>query len=110
MTACGASPQSIATELNLSLSELTTVYKDDLDRGLELANARVAKVFFDMATSGEHPTLTMKWMELRGGWTPSSSINVTDHSDAELARDKLLKLMNRSTASKVTTLPLKVAK
>ena len=37
-------------------------YKEDLDHGLEIANAKVAKTFYDLASSGEHPTLTARWI------------------------------------------------
>lgn len=99
MSACGASPRAIALELGIPLDVLTTHYSADLDIGLEVANARVAKTFFDLATSGDHPNATMKWMELRGGWTPSSSLNISTPEDQEQAREKLLKLLNRPTAT-----------
>lgn len=105
MSACGLSPRAIAKELGLSEQELVQSYKDDLDHGLEIANAKVAKVFFDLATSGDHPTLTSKWMELRGGWSSSSNVTLKDDTDAKLAREKLLKLMNRTTAT-TPSLPL----
>lgn len=95
MTACGASPKAISLELNVPLEVITTHYSADMDIGLDIANARVAKVFFDLATSGEHPNATIKWAELRGGWTPTLNQNITTDEDAELARDKLLKLLNR---------------
>ena len=106
-SACGLSPKAIAKEFGLPLDTLTTLYRDDLDHGLEVANAKIAKVFFDLALSGDHPTLTTKWMELRGGWTPSSNLNVQDNSDAEVAREKLLKLLNRSSPPST---PLKAVK
>lgn len=98
-SACGLSPKAIAKEFGLPLEILTTLYKEDLDHGLEVANAKVAKVFFDLAISGEHPQLTKSWMELRGGWTPSSSLQIQDN--AEVAREKLLKLLNRSPSLKL---------
>lgn len=111
MTACGASPQAIARELRIPLATLTSQYKEELDMGLELANAKVAKVFFDLATSGEHPTLTAKWMELRGGWSSSSSLSVTTSEESEVAREKLLRLLNRNpTQAAPSPTPLKAVK
>ena len=97
LAACGASPKAIAAELGIPEATLIAHHTHDMEIGLELANARVAKTFFDMATSGEHPTLTSKWMELRGGWSSSSSLVLHDQrEEAEVAREKLLKLLNRA--------------
>ena len=46
MTACGASPKAISLELNVPLEVITTHYSADMDIGLDIANARVAKVFY----------------------------------------------------------------
>ena len=95
-SACGLSPRAIAKEFSISEEHLLHLYKEDLDHGLEIANAKVAKTFYDLASSGEHPTLTARWMELRAGWSTSSNLTVKDDTDQELAREKLLKLLNRA--------------
>lgn len=110
MSACGLSPRAIAKELGISEATLIQEYREDLDHGLEIANAKVAKVFFDLATSGEHPTLTSKWMELRAGWSTSSNLTLKDDTDAEAAREKLLKLLNRSTSTSPAQLKLASSK
>ena len=104
-SACGLSPKAIAKEFGLQLTTLTSLYKEDLEHGLEIANAKIAKVFFDLALSGDHPNLTSKWMELRGNWSSSSTLNLSSSGEeAEAAREKLLRLLNRSP------LPLKAVK
>lgn len=108
MSACGLSPKAIAKELNIPLETLLSHYREDLEHGLEIANAKVAKVFFDLAVSGDHPTLTAKWMELRAGWASSSSLQITDHTDQDVAREKLLRLLNRGSST--PALPLKAVK
>ncbi len=110
MTACGASPQAIARELGIPLSVLQEDYRTELDLGLEVANAKVAKVFFDLAVSGDHPSLTAKWMELRASWTPSSRLTIQDDTDQDLAREKLLRLMNRTAPTPAPAPPLKAVK
>jgi DNA-binding NarL/FixJ family response regulator len=103
-SACGLSPKAIAKEFGLQESTLLTHYREDLDHGLEVANAKVAKVFFDLAISGEHPSLTAKWMELRANWASSQNLTITNvEEESEIAREKLLKLMNRTSAASVAT-------
>jgi hypothetical protein len=65
--------------------------------GEEEANLRVAQAFFDMATSKEHPQMTLAWMKMRARWTDSlQSTQEEEDVDIEATRQKLLKLINRS--------------
>lgn len=98
----GASEEYIARHLNISQSDLTLHYQKELTLAEEEANIRVAKVFHDLATSGDYPQMTQAWMEMRAGWTRSSlskaSATPEDLEDAhEEARIKLLKLLNRGS-------------
>lgn len=93
----GATPEFIATELKLNTSILTAHYEKDLTLGLEEANVRVARTFFDMATSGEFPAMTLAWMRMRAQWSDNSSPASSDEeslADANAARDKLAALLN----------------
>ena len=94
----GASIEYIATHLNLSTDQVLEFYKKDLDYSTEHANLEVAETFFELATSGEHPNITMAWMRMRAGWkdnpTPTSNTE-DDVVEVEQAREKLLKLLNR---------------
>jgi hypothetical protein len=96
LSGMGASEEFIAAHLNLSVEDLHTHYRTQLIHGQEEANLQVAKTFFDMATSGEHPQMTLAWIKMRAKWSeaPSSIAEEDDNSEA-LARDKLLKLINR---------------
>lgn len=93
----GASEQYIAKKLKLTPAELTQHYSTQLALGPEEANLRVAQTFFDMATSGDFPQMTLAWLKIRGGalWqeTPNT---VEDEADTlDQAKDKLLRLLNR---------------
>ena len=98
----GASEEYIARHLNISPQDLILYYQKELTLAEEEANIRVAKVFHDLATSGDYPQMTQAWMEMRAGWTKSSSAKAPqtqeDLEEAhEEARIKLLKLLNRGS-------------
>lgn len=102
LTGMGASEEFIASHLSLSTQELHLHYKKQLETGREEANLQVAKTFFDLATSGEHPSITLAWMRMRAGWrdapqttTPADQGDLDD--DLRIARDKLGKLLNRGS-------------
>lgn len=94
--ACGASPAVIMRELGLSKEVFNLYYSKEVAIGLDLANARVAKVFFEMASSGDYPTLTLAWMKMRANWKESGSQDSSaDAPDIEEARRKLQSLLSR---------------
>lgn len=102
LSGMGASPEFIAKHLNLSTSDLATHYAKELQHGIEEANLQVAKTFHEMATSGDHPTLTLAWMRMRAGWNDQTNPLATqeeDDSSLDEAKEKLLKLLNRAHAS-----------
>lgn len=97
----GASLEYVSTHLNLSPIDLQTHYAKQIAHAEEEANLRVAKVFHDLATSGDFPQMTQAWMEMRARWSKSQSSTSTQltreeeeaaHQDA---RQKLLRLLNR---------------
>lgn len=97
LTGMGASPEYIAAHLHTTVEELQQHYPKQLTHGLEEANLRVAQAFFEMATSGEHPQMTLAWMKMRARWSdnPISSAQPEDDVEVEEVRQKLLKLINR---------------
>lgn len=102
LSGMGATAEFIATHLGLPLSDLTTHYSKQLQHGIEEANLQVAKVFHEMATSGEHPALTLSWMKMRAGWSDNTNpLSTQEEEDTSLdeAKEKLLKLLNRAHAS-----------
>ena len=97
LTGMGATREYIAHHLSLSVQELEQHYARSLRMGEEEANLRVAQAFFEMATSKEHPQMTLAWMKMRARWTDSAATSQEeDDVDVEVTRQKLLKLINRS--------------
>jgi len=97
LSGMGASEDFIANHLSLSIEELHLHYRQQLQSGIEEANLQVAKTFHEMATSGEHPTMTLAWLKMRAGWSDAKQAEEEDTTDylAE-AKEKLLKLLNRA--------------
>lgn len=97
MAGLGTTEEHIAAHLKITPEELRQYYPSELKNGPLEANLRVAQVFHEMATSGEFPSLTIRWMEMRAGWSTSSTTTTDSTADEAIARDKLLKLLNRGT-------------
>ena len=93
----GASEDFISSHLHLTVAELNTYYSKELTSGAAEANLQVAKTFHELATSGEHPQMTLAWMKMRAGWSDAAQKEEEGYDDdsASLAKDKLLKLLNR---------------
>jgi len=99
LTGMGASQEYIAAHLHISVEELNQHYPKPLAHGLEEANLRVAQAFFEMATSGEHPQMTLAWMKMRARWTDAPMPDAPDDDvEVEEVRQKLLKLVNRAAS------------
>jgi len=96
----GASLEYVSAHLNLSSADLQRYYEKEIQHAEEEANLRVAKVFHDLATSGDFPQMTQAWMEMRARWsksTTTSSLLSKEEQEAahQDARQKLLRLLNR---------------
>lgn len=84
--ACGTSVAGIAMILGIGEATLKRHYKRELGLGHVLANARVARSLFDLATNEKHPPsarvqASVAWLKLRAGWKEASDdaprLNVT---------------------------------
>lgn len=93
----GSSVEFICSELKLDPEELTTHYAKDLELGPQEANARVAQTFFDLATSGDYPQMTISWLKMRANWSDSASNlpSSDEEKEAELTslQDRLRNLL-----------------
>jgi hypothetical protein len=49
-------------------------FRDELDLGMAEANAMVGKTCFEMATSGQHPSMTAFWLKCRANWRETSVV------------------------------------
>lgn len=99
LTSMGASRKYIAAHLHISPDQLEQYYPAELETGLEEANLRVASKFYEMASSGKYPLMTVQWMKMRAKWsdaTPTQSVSPEELEEERLlAQEKLLTLLNR---------------
>jgi len=79
---CGHSNEVIAERIGIHRNTLTKHYGDILDN-LELkANAQVQQTAFQMAASGENPSMTRYWLNCRSGdWNNKKNVDVTSDGD-----------------------------
>ena len=69
MAAVGIPHEDIARKVGVrSPKTLRKHFRPELHLGVMEANYRVGTTLFQMATSGEHPGVTMFWMKSRNGW------------------------------------------
>lgn len=68
LSAFGIRQEAIAKKIGISVPTLLKNYRDELDHGLDNANAQVANTLFQMATSGQHPAATFFWLKTRAKW------------------------------------------
>ncbi len=92
----GAPREFIADELKLTLDDLDFHYSEDLIQGPLEANARVAQTFFELATSGDYPQMTLSWLKMRANWSENlPTTTSTEEAEAELSsvQDRLRALL-----------------
>ena len=64
----GVPQPDIATHLGVDPKTLRRNYREELDRGIVEANAKVAQSLFRMATEGNNVAAAIFWMKARGRW------------------------------------------
>jgi hypothetical protein len=69
----GIGKERIAQRLGTTVRNVENCYPYELGYTDEESLAMVADVAFQMAVSGEHPTMTKFWLEVKGGWVPGMS-------------------------------------
>jgi hypothetical protein len=75
--------------MGISNRTLTKYYKHNLSIGREKRTARVAGVAYEMAISGESPSMTTFWLKTQAGWSPKHHIVVEDKTfDIQWAEDE----------------------
>jgi hypothetical protein len=67
--------------IGISVPTLEKYYREELDTGLDIANAKVAETLFEMATSGKVPSATYFWLKTRAKWRE------TDKSDEDTSNE-----------------------
>jgi|TARA_R100000750_G_C2336183_1_gene92185 hypothetical protein len=88
MVCIGLDQHTIAKIMGISNATLTKYYSHNLLVGKEKRTARVAGVAYEMAVSGESPSMTTFWLKTQAGWSPKHHVVVEDKSfDIKWAAD-----------------------
>lgn len=83
LVCCGIPQDVIAKAIGISKTTLDKYFRDELDHGKEIANAKVAGTLFKMATSGESPASTFFWLKTQAGWRETNHHELTVSTDLE---------------------------
>ena len=89
MVCIGLDQHTIAKIMGISNATLTKYYEHNLVVGKEKRTARVAGVAYEMAVSGESPSMTTFWLKTQAGWSPKHHVVVEDRQfDIQWASDE----------------------
>ncbi len=75
LSAAGTPKRTIARALKIGQDTLSKYYAEDLEQGLELANARVVNRLFQLIMQGSTPA-TIFWLKARAGWKEGQIVEV----------------------------------
>ncbi len=88
MVCIGLDQHTIAKIMGISNATLTKYFAHNLLVGKEKRTARVAGVAYEMAVSGESPSMTTFWLKTQAGWSPKHHVVVEDRTfDIKWAAD-----------------------
>ena len=88
MVTIGLDQHTIAKIMGISNATLNKYYSHNLLVGREKRTARVAGVAYEMAVSGESPSMTTFWLKTQAGWSPKHTVVVEDRTfDIKWAKD-----------------------
>ena len=88
MVCIGLDQHTIAKIMGISNATLTKYFAHNLLVGREKRTARVAGVAYEMAVSGQSPSMTTFWLKPQAGWSPKHHVVVEDRSfDIKWAKD-----------------------
>ena len=89
MVTIGLDQHTIAKIMGVSNATLTKYFSHNLIVGKEKRTARVAGVAYEMAVSGESPSMTTFWLKTQAGWSPKHHVVVEDRQfDIQWASDE----------------------
>jgi len=78
MVTIGLDQHTIAKVMGISNATLTKYYSHNLLVGKDKRTARVAGVAYEMAVSGESPSMTTFWLKTQAGWNSKHHVVVED--------------------------------
>jgi hypothetical protein len=80
MVTIGLDQHTISKVMGISNATLTKYFSHNLLVGREKRTARVAGVAYEMAVSGESPSMTTFWLKTQAGWSPKHTVVVEDRT------------------------------
>lgn len=81
MAGFGIPHTDIAPFIGIDTKTLRKHFREELDRGMTEANAKVAQSLFQMATQGKNVAAAIFWMKARAGWREKQEIDANVRSD-----------------------------
>ena len=78
MVTIGLDQHTISKVMGISNATLTKYFSHNLLVGKDKRTARVAGVAYEMAVSGENPSMTTFWLKTQAGWSPKHHVIVED--------------------------------
>ena len=88
MVCIGLDQHTISKIMGISNATLSKYFSHNLLVGREKRTARVAGVAYEMAISGESPSMTTFWLKTQAGWSPKHTVIVEDRTfDIKWAAD-----------------------
>lgn len=88
----GVPQEDIARHLGLDPKTLRKHFRDELDRGIVEANAKVAQSLFQMATQGKNVAAAIFWMKARGRWREKHGDDPTEVSEGTKVEVHIVRL------------------
>ncbi|WP_170773938.1 hypothetical protein [Ruegeria lacuscaerulensis] len=77
----GGTPKTIiAKALGIGMKTLQRHYGEELETGLELANAKVVRRLFRLIEQGSTPA-TIFWLKTRAGWKEGQTVEIEQKQD-----------------------------
>jgi DNA-binding CsgD family transcriptional regulator len=80
MASKGLSRDDMTMILGMNESTFKAYLGDEVARGKAMGNEKVATTAFEMATDGEHPTVTTFWLKTQMGWKEATQIEFPDEN------------------------------
>jgi hypothetical protein len=88
MVCIGLDQHTIAKIMGISNVTLNKYFSHNLLVGREKRTARVAGVAYEMAISGQSPSMTTFWLKTQAGWSPKHTVVIEDRTfDIKWAAD-----------------------
>ncbi len=81
MAGFGIPHTDIAPFIGIDTKTLRKHFREELDRGMTEANAKVAQSLFQMATQGKNVAAAIFWMKARAGWREKQEVDANVRSD-----------------------------